>query len=539
MSSYFLKLSVFVVVFSFFSTKLYSQKDTIRASYSPYTVINNHLYYLQASSYHPELAAQSFYTDPETGKTLAILLKQILDGKGMYIDLNRLPDQHGYKDSLSGESIYFINRHEPLIYVEQIDSAWYYSRTTVEAIPRLHKQIYPLGTQLAVWFQAPTWQFSLLGIPLWKWLGFAVLLLLSLALYRVTNWLFGRTIAPALLRRLDLAADVNQSLQKLSRQSSLWVALFFLRYALPMLQLPAHTNALLVKAMYILGVFFLIFIMNQLIRLLFFKLRRISENTSNTLDDQFMPILRRLAFFVTWVLGIFYVLDSLDVNVTALLAGISIGGLAVALAAQDTVKNFFGSIMIFVDKPFQIGDAIAFKDVSGVVEEVGVRSTRIRTFSNSLTSVPNGILADQIVDNLGLRVYRRYKTEIGITYDTPPALIDLFVEGVRAILQRHPSTRKDFIEVHLNEFGASALNLLVYTFFEVPDYTTELKSRHELMYAMIMLADDLGVRFAFPTQTLHIETFPDPDVTDPGPKSVREAKAALAKSLEKTDTYFR
>src|SRR5690606_10321823 len=138
----------------------------------------------------------------------------------------------------------------------------------------------------------------------------------------------------------------------------------------------------------ILSIFFIIFIIDQLIRILFFNLRKATEKTANTLDDQLLPVLKRIVSMVVWAIGLFYVLDYLDVNVTALLAGISIGGLAIALAAQDTVKNFFGSIMIFLDKPFQIGDWVQFGDVDGVIEEVGVRSTRIRTFANSITYVP-------------------------------------------------------------------------------------------------------------------------------------------------------
>lgn len=165
--------------------------------------------------------------------------------------------------------------------------------------------------------------------------------------------------------------------------------------------------------------------------------------------------------------------------------------------------------MIFADKPFRVGDAILFKDIAGVVEEIGIRSTRIRTFANSLTTIPNSQLADEAIENLGLRLFRRYKTEIGVTYDTPPALINSFVQGIRSILEQHPFTRKDVIEVHLNDFGASALNILVFTFFDVADYSLELKSRHEVMSSIIQLAEELGVQFAFPTQTLHIETMPN------------------------------
>ena len=221
-----------------------------------------------------------------------------------------------------------------------------------------------------------------------------------------------------------------------------------------------------------------------------------------------LPVLSRIIKIIIWALGIIYILDSLDVNVTALLAGISIGGLAIALAAQDTVKNFFGSIMIFIDRPFQIGDWINFDNVDGTVEEVGVRSTRIRTFANSVTYVPNGMLADKVVNNWGLRQYRRFKTDIGITYNTPPDVIDAFVNGIREIIKAHPTTRKDYFEVHLNSFGASSINILLYCFFEAPDWSTELRGRHQIMHAIMILAKELGVSFAFPSQSIYVESFP-------------------------------
>jgi MscS family membrane protein len=164
--------------------------------------------------------------------------------------------------------------------------------------------------------------------------------------------------------------------------------------------------------------------------------------------------------------------------------------------------------MIFVDKPFQIGDWINFDGVDGTVEEVGLRSTRLRTFANSLVYVPNGPLADKVINNMGLRVYRRFTTDVGVTYDTPPELIESFVEGIEELVKAHPITRKDYYEVHLNSFGASSLNVLVYVFFQAPDWSTELKARHELMLGIIQLANLLGVRFAFPTQTLQIEEVP-------------------------------
>ena len=429
---------------------------------NPYTVIYNHLYYLQDEQFDPERAALSFPPAIKNKQQKAIKLKQVLDGKGIYVDINRIPKTANFKDTVSGEYIYFIDRNEPLIYVERIDSVWYYSRTTVEAINQLHEKIYPLGASLGTYFTAPAWRFRLLGIQFWKWLGLISLLLISLMLFGLINFISKRLVRRVLLKYLDLSDDHEKNIRRLSRVIGLYLATILFLYLLPILELPIRVQAMLVKSMNVLSIFFVLFIFIQLVQLLFKYIQKLTKTTESTLDDQLMPLVKKLVMIIIWIFGAFYILDYLDINVTALLAGISIGGLAIALAAQDTVKNFFGSVMIFVDKPFQIGDAIQFGGTGGVVEEVGVRSTRIRTFQNSLTYVPNAMLADAVVDNLGLRQFRRFKTEIGVTYDTPPKSIDLFVKGIRQIIEMHPMTRKDGFEVHLNNFGPSSINILMY-----------------------------------------------------------------------------
>ena len=259
---------------------------------------------------------------------------------------------------------------------------------------------------------------------------------------------------------------------------------------------------------------------------------RLSDKTDNTLDDQLVPLVRKALRSFVVIIGALFILDNLDFNVTAFLAGLSIGGLAFALAAQDTIKNFFGSLMIFIDKPFQIGDWVTSGEIDGTVEEVGFRSTRIRTFRNSVTYVPNGKLADAVVDNHGLRQYRRFSTKLALTYDTPPHLVELFVEGLRKIVEQHPDTRKDYYEVHLNDLGAHSLDVMFYIFFAVPSWSEELKAKHEILLKVMKLADTLGVRFAFPTQTLHMESFPGHAGLMPGyGRSTEELRAEMNKLL--------
>lgn len=528
-------LAITLLMASFFGGN--AQIDSSRVYNNPYTAIYNHLYYLQLDSYDPERAALSL---PNQSKGLSIKLKQILDGKGMFIDLNRLPQDSNYVDSLSGEQIYFLSKTEPLIYLERINNQWLYSRTTIEAIPQLHKSVYPFGTQFVTYFHAPFWQVKLLTIALWKWLGLFILAILALIFSRFASRVTRGVIRRFISRRIDLNSTVEKSILLISKLFSILIGIRLFLYLVPMLQLAPLKNAYVIKGLNILSLFLIILILRNIATIVFQFFSKAAKKTENTLDDQLLPVAEKLVVIFIWSIGIIYILDYLEVNVTALLAGISIGGLALALAAQDTVKNFFGSIMIFLDRPFQIGDWIHFKDVDGTVEEVGIRSTRIRTFANSLTYVPNAILADSIVDNMGLRIYRRFKTDIGITYDTKPEVIDEFVKGIREIIKMHPTTRKDYFEVHLNSFGASSINILIYTFFEAPSWTDELVGKHEILYAIIKLADKLGVRFAFPTQTIHIEEMPVGGTSStPKPQSENEAKENLNEVLAEIKAYFK
>src|SRR5690606_24921192 len=140
-----------------------------------------------------------------------------------------------------------------------------------------------------------------------------------------------------------------------------------------------------------------------------------AESTDSKLDDQLVPLLRKAMKIFVVLVGALFLLQNLDVNVASLVAGLGIGGVAVALAAKDTIANFFGSLMIFIDRPFQIGDWVKIGETEGIVEVVGFRSTRVRTFYNSLVTVPNAHFTEAAIDNLGMREYRRTSTVLNLT----------------------------------------------------------------------------------------------------------------------------
>ncbi|MFT7503755.1 MAG: MscS family membrane protein [Gammaproteobacteria bacterium] len=252
----------------------------------------------------------------------------------------------------------------------------------------------------------------------------------------------------------------------------------------------------------------IILVAYRVIDILVDVLTRRAGETETMLDDSLVPLLRTSMRLFVAVVGILFLLQNLDVNVSSLIAGLGLGGLAFALAAQDTVRNLLGGITIFADKPFEVGDWVVVDGIEGTVEAVGFRSTRVRTFYNSLVSVPNGNLMNAGIDNMGQRRWRRYKTTLGVGYHTSTDQMQAFVEGIRAIIQASPGMRQDFYMVEFYGFGSTSLDVLVYCFVDAADWNEELRTRHVLNLDIMRLAESLHVDFAFPTQTLHIAEMP-------------------------------
>lgn len=232
--------------------------------------------------------------------------------------------------------------------------------------------------------------------------------------------------------------------------------------------------------------------------------QRRAERTPSRFDDLIVTMTARSLKAIAVIIGGVTFAQAFGLPITGLVGGLGIGGIAVGLAAQDAISNFFGSLTVLVDRPFEVGDWVVTDGVEGTVEAVGFRSTRIRTFHNSLITLPNSKLTTAAVDNMGKREYRRFTARLGVQYDTTPEQVTAFCEGIRELLRLHPHTRKDYFEVHLNEFSDSSLNVLLYCFFECSSWSTELSARHRLLIDILRLAKELKISFAFPTQTLHL-----------------------------------
>ena len=370
----------------------------------------------------------------------------------------------------------------------------------------------------------------------WRWLA----LLVVVALGVLADWLLSR-----LLRRLMsawLKARPNDYMRVKDKEDRLrplglmamasvwWVGI-------NAIGLPEMALLILLVAVKALASIAAVWSAYRLVDLLSAWLTARAAATDNKIDDVLVPLIpRTLKLFVT-VVGVVFVADNMNIDVTGLLAGLGLGGLAFALAAKDMVQNLFGSITVLLDRTFAIGDWVVVDGQEGTVERIGFRSTRLRTFYNSLVTIPNAKFITAEVDNMGERRYRRYKASFGIAYDTPPERIEAFCEGLRELVRQHPYMRKDYYHVYLNDLGASSLNVLVYVFWETPDWATELRERHRFLLDALRLARELDVEYAFPTQTLYLrnEQYQEP-LADHPPlgEAVDHGRAVAAGIVERT-----
>jgi MscS family membrane protein len=448
------------------------------------------------------------------GHELAGQLKQVID-RTRLVELESIPDE------AVGPPWVFERYEEGAIIIAPTDDGrWLFSRDTVrdlweirtevgdQAIVEGIGQAYEVVTP-AMWIRAhvpESWRFRLLTLEAWQWLGILVVILLGVVIGRAFTAVVASAFERALARR---RRQVDRKLLAAAIQpASVFLMVVLWGVGALWLGLPTLVFKIWVEAIVVVAVIAFTLFVYRLMDVGSAIFERRAEESEGRLDDLLVPLIRKSLKVLIVAIGFVTVAGSVGIEIAGLLAGLGLGGLAFALAAQDTVSNLFGSVTVLFDQPFQVGDWVKVGDVEGTVEEMGFRSTRIRTFYNSLITLPNSNLIKASVDNYGARRFRRWSTRLGIAYNTPPETVDAFCEGVRELIRRHPYTRKDYYHVYFNQFGAANLEILLYMFFDTPDWSTELRERHRLAVDILRLAHELGVEFAFPTQTVYLREEP-------------------------------
>ncbi len=417
--------------------------------------------------------------------------------------LKSLPDQGDYVD-VEGRARVELSDDLPAVFLRRTnDGAWRVPSRSLRQVEVLYQNTLSFLTPEQMEMLPSFLHRTAFGVALWQYIALALIALCGLMLRKILFLLLNNR-----LERLALRFGkewVKRFLDAIAAPVATLFMAALIALAYPQLRLPARVDALLDFALHAIIVFSCVWALYRLADVFCDLLALRARQTASKLDDQLVPLVRRILKVAVVIIGVLFILQNLNVDIGSLLAGLGIGGIAVAMAAKDTISNFFGSVVIFADKPFQVGDWVVIDGAEGVVEAVGFRSTQVRTFYDSLITVPNSKVADAKVDNYGARRYRRITATLGISYDSTPEQVQAFVEGIRAILRANQFSRKDYYEIHFSGFGAYSLEVMLYFFLECPNWNVELRERHNIYLEIIRLAKALNIRFAYPTQRLHHE----------------------------------
>ena len=232
---------------------------------------------------------------------------------------------------------------------------------------------------------------------------------------------------------------------------------------------------------------------------------RFGKKLSSDIENFIVKTLKILVFIV----AIMSILQNWGINVSAFLASLGLVGMAFALAAKDTAANLFGSLVIFTDRPFKVGDWIQTPQVEGTVENIGIRSTRIRAFTQALISVPNAIIANSPITNWSKMGRRRIKTRLGLTYSTTKEQMQNILDDLRAMLKNHSDIHNDTVMIYFDEFGDSSLSISCYFFTTTTVRAKFLEVREDINFKIMGIVEKNGSSFAFPSQSIYVESMPN------------------------------
>jgi MscS family membrane protein len=446
-------------------------------------------------------------------------LKTVFDAQGARIELSKISDDPDYLDEDHNPKLV---PHDslPKVTVEKREGRWQW---TVESLDWIDQHYLDrLGWLDKVLDRLPAWAKLTVGdIALWQYAALAVLIVLGAAVSRLLHALLARRV-----KRRDEDSWQRKVVDVIAAPGATLVTAICLRLLYPELRLPVAVSATIHTLVRLLVTLAVVWAAYRGADVIAAKLAERAEKTESRLDNHLVPIVRKAVKFGVFLVGAIALLQNLSIDVTAVFATLGIGTLAVGLAAKDTLANFFGSLSIFVDNPFRIGDMINVDGVEGVVEEVGFRSTRLRTAYNSVVVFPNAKLADAKIDNWGQRQYRRTTFALQLVRGTTPEQIEALCEGICHVVRANPNARRDKCEAYLGALGQSGLEIQVCYFLVSDPELQEGKERHDILLLILGLARDLGIELAYPTQALHVESV----------VPAKERPAVLARSADELNT---
>lgn len=342
-----------------------------------------------------------------------------------------------------------------------------------------------------------------LGLTWSQWLAIGGIVVASVLLGKLLGRIV-RAVVGRLVRRTRATWD-DALLPRLAGPLSAALALAFAAAMLPIVNLPGDGSRFayqIIRAAYFAVFFWTLF---RLVDVGFHLLGDSMWARSGP-SRSLIPLGSRVAKVGIVAIAAVAVLSYLGYPVASLIAGLGIGGLALALAAQKTVENLFGAFSIGVDQPFRVGDTVKIEDFQATVERIGLRSTRFRTLDRTVVTIPNGKLADSRIESYSARDRMRMSTMIGLVYGTTEAQVRQVLAGFDRVLRAQPKLFPEGVTVLLRSVGNSSLDIEVTAQFQTEDYAEYQAIRQEVLLQFLRVVEEAGTSLAFPTQTVHVIT---------------------------------
>ncbi len=357
-------------------------------------------------------------------------------------------------------------------------------------------------------------QSDLFGEPLWKYLAAIAYLALAMASAKIIDWLLNarlRALAAKTKTKLDdILIDLIRGPVRVV------VFVIVLHIGLDLFAFAPWLSRYISIALRVVVAWSLTYVVLKLTDIFLQVWRQRAVAAEDKLFDKHLfPIIRKALKAFVVVTAALLTSQNLGVNITSLLAGLSVGGLALGLAAQDTIANLFGAVAIFLDTPFRVGDRIQVESHDGVVEEIGVRSTRLRNLDGHLVSIPNKTMGSASIVNISKRPNIKTVMNIGVTYDTSTENVKRASAILNEVFQKHPMTADVWIS--FNQFADSSLNFLVIHWWNSTDYQAYLAGMQEMNLEVKRRFDAAGIAFAFPSRTLYVKQDSDWRIHDAAP----------------------
>jgi len=357
----------------------------------------------------------------------------------------------------------------------------------------------------------PAWTYvkTVYGVAIWQWVALPVAFVASFVIGWIAVMVFVRVATPIAKRTKttwddDLLVVMPPPARLFGGATAFWV----LEPSLALRKAPSELVGNLVDALLLISLFWAIFgLLDVVAKRVARRIKSAEEPEDRDTGGMLslVSISAKMFKVLLVMFGLIAVLGQLGFQVTGILAGLGIGGIAVALAGQKTLENVFGSVTLGIDRPLHIGDEIKVDDVRGTVEQIGLRSTRIRTPDRTLVTMPNGRLSDMRIENYTVRDRMRFSAKIGLVYSTPPKVMRAILEEMRAYVSERPDVYADLIMVNLTGFADSALTVEVIAWHETNDWLDFLTWREETLLGLMEIVEKNGSAFAFPTQTVLVE----------------------------------